>query len=45
MPDKGRVSKAQADAKAQAEYDLFNPTQLINSDFDREIKHLKGPES
>lgn len=45
LPDKGRISKAKADAKAQAEYDLFNPTQLIISDFDRAVKRLNGPKS
>lgn len=45
LPDKGRISKAKADAKAQTEYDLFNPTQLIISDFDRAVKRLNGPKS
>lgn len=45
LPDKGRISKAKADAKAQAEYDLFNPTQLIISDFDRAVKRLNSPKS
>ncbi len=40
LPDKGRVSKAQADEKAEAEYDIFNRTQSITSDFDREIKRM-----
>lgn len=38
LPDKGRISKAQADEKAEAEYDIFNRTQPITSDFDKEIK-------
>ncbi len=38
--DKGRISKAQADEKAEAEYDIFNRTQPITSDFDREIKRM-----
>lgn len=45
LPDKGRISKAKADAKAQAEYDLFNPTQLIISDFDRAVKRLNASKS
>ena len=39
---KGSVSKAEADAKAESEYDIFNKTQPIISDFDKEIKRLKG---
>lgn len=40
LPNKGSVSAAQAKAKAEAEYDLFNPTQQIDSDFDKEIRGL-----
>ena len=40
LPDKGRISKAQADTKAEAEYDIFNRTQPIISDFDKEIKRM-----
>ena len=40
LPDKGRISKAQADSKAEAEYDIFNRTQPITSDFDKEIKRI-----
>lgn len=42
LPDKGKVSARQARAKAEAEYDLFNPTQKIVSDFDRAVKNLKN---
>ncbi|MBQ4441021.1 MAG: virulence RhuM family protein [Bacteroidales bacterium] len=42
LPDKGRISKEQADAKAESEYEIFNKTQPIFSDFDKEIKRLKG---
>lgn len=35
-----KISKAEADAKAEAEYDIFNKTQKIVSDFDREIKKM-----
>ena len=37
LPDRGKVSAAEAKAKAETEYALFNPTQRIESDFDREI--------
>ena len=40
LPDKGRISKSQADEKAEAEYDIFNRTQPITSDFDKEIKRM-----
>ena len=42
LPDgeKGRISAAQAKAKAAAEYDVFNRTQPIESDFDKIIKEL-----
>lgn len=34
LPDKGKVSRQQALKKAYAEYDIFNKTQKITSDFD-----------
>ncbi|MDO5332682.1 MAG: virulence RhuM family protein [bacterium] len=40
LPDRGKVSAAEAKAKAETEYDLFNPTQRIDSDFDREIRGM-----
>jgi hypothetical protein len=40
LPDKGRISHAQAIEKAKAEYLVFNPTQHILSDFDKEVKRL-----
>ncbi len=40
--DKGNISSAQAKAKAEQEYDIFNKTQQIDSDFDKEIRKLKG---
>ena len=40
LPDKGSVSKADADAKAENEYDIFNKTQKIDSDFDKEIRGM-----
>ena len=38
LPDKGKVSARQAKQKAEAEYDLFNPTQKIVSDFDKALR-------
>lgn len=40
LPDKGKISAAQAKKKAEEEYDIFNKTQRINSDFDKEIRGL-----
>lgn len=40
LPDKGKISRRQALAKAEAEYDAFNKTQPIVSDFDREVQRL-----
>lgn len=40
LPNHGSISAAEAKAKAEAEYDLFNPTQQIDSDFDKEIRSL-----
>ncbi len=37
---KGKISKIQADKKAIKEYDEFNKTQKIISDFDKEIKQI-----
>ena len=40
LPDKGHISQVQAQQKAFAEYDVFNRTQRIDSDFDKQIKQL-----
>ena len=40
LPDKGRISARAAKLKAEAEYEEFNKTQKIISDFDKEIKKL-----
>ena len=42
LPDgnKGKISQKQAKNKAEAEYDVFNKTQQIESDFDKEVKKL-----
>lgn len=42
LPDKGKISAAQAKKKAEEEYDIFNKTQRIDSDFDKEIRGLLG---
>lgn len=44
LPDKGKISAAEAKAKAKAEqeYDIFNKTQRIDSDFDKEVRGLLG---
>lgn len=42
LPDKGSVSSAQAKAKAEKEYDIFNKTQRIDSDFDKEVRGMLG---
>ena len=42
LPDKGKISAAQAKKKAEEEYDIFNKTQRINSDFDKEVMGLLG---
>ena len=41
LPDKGRISHAQAEARAHAEYEVFNKTQLIDSDFDKLIRRTR----
>ena len=40
LPDKGRISAAKAKAKAENEYDIFNKTQQIDSDFDKQVKGM-----
>lgn len=40
LPDKGKISAAQAKKKAEEEYDVFNKTQRIDSDFDKEVRGL-----
>lgn len=40
LPDKGKISAAQAKKKAENEYDIFNKTQRIDSDFDKEVRGL-----
>ena len=46
LRDKGRITKKLAEQKAKEEYDEFNKTQEITSDFDQAVKHMlaKGGE-
>lgn len=37
----GKISRSRADKKAFAEYDEFNKTQKINSDFDKFVKQIE----
>lgn len=41
---KGTISRQNAWKKAQAEYDIFNKTQIIHSDFDEMVKEVLGKE-
>ena len=40
LPDRGKISAAQAKKKAEDEYALFDPTQQIDSDFDKEVRKM-----
>jgi len=40
LPDKGKISREEADKKAEEKYRLFNPTQQIDSDFDKQVRGL-----
>jgi hypothetical protein len=42
LEGKGKISAKQAEDKAFAEYDKFNKTQKIESDFDKAVKALKN---
>jgi hypothetical protein len=44
LGDKGKISHQKALAKAHTEYDEFNKTQDILSDFDRAVKKIEGGE-
>lgn len=43
LDGKGKISHEQAERKAFAEYDVFNKTQKIESDFDKLVKKTKRP--
>lgn len=40
LQGKGSVSRLDAERKATSEYDIFNKTQQITSDFDKEVRKL-----
>ena len=40
LPDRGKISREMANDKAEQEYEVFNKTQVIESDFDREVKKI-----
>ena len=40
LRDKGRITKKLAEQKAREEYDEFNKTQKITSDFDKAVKNM-----
>ena len=42
LPNKGSISKNMAEEKASAEYDIFNRTQKIDSDFDKAVRQQLG---
>ena len=45
LPDKGRISRKEAEKKAFEEYDIFNKTQRIDSDFDKEVRRMIAQEN
>ncbi len=40
LPDKGSVPASKAKEKAEQEYDIFNRTQKIDSDFDKQVRKM-----
>jgi hypothetical protein len=42
LEGKGKISKLEADKKALMEYEVFNKTQKIISDFDKEVNQLNN---
>ena len=44
LPDKGCISAEKAKKKAEEEYAIFNKTQHIDSDFDKEVRGLLDKE-
>lgn len=42
LPNKGSISKTMAEEKASDEYDIFNRTQKIDSDFDKAVRQQLG---
>ncbi|MBR1627577.1 MAG: virulence RhuM family protein [Bacteroidales bacterium] len=41
LKNKDSVSRQQAIEKSEQEYDIFNKTQKIESDFDKQVKQLQ----
>lgn len=41
LQGRGKITSQTAHNKAKAEYQLFNKTQKINSDFEKQLKRLK----
>ena len=44
LKDKGSITRKEAEEKAEIEYNKFNKTQKIESDFDRLLEETKGME-
>ena len=44
LKDKGSITRKEAEEKAEIEYNKFNKTQKIESDFDRLLEESKGME-
>ena len=42
LKDKGSITRKEAEEKAEIEYNKFNKTQKIESDFDRLLEESKG---
>ena len=40
LTDNGKITRQQAEAKVETEYEVFNKTQKIISDFDKQIKKM-----
>lgn len=40
LPDKGYISTEQTNVKAEEKYDIFNKTQRIASDHDKEMRNM-----
>ncbi|SEA67590.1 Virulence protein RhuM family protein [Oribacterium sp. KHPX15] len=45
LKDNGRISHKEALDKAYGEYGIFDKTQPIESDFDKEVKKMLGVKS
>ena len=45
LQGKGERTRSEADAKAHAEYDIFNRTQIVDSDFDKAVRKMLGDDT